>query len=227
MKRVFFIPLLFILTLSSTLKAQSDLGIDSNFFSYSIPTSTSFNNNDNYIVSVKNFGPQTYTGTVIVEFYLDSSTVGSSFVKLDSSIINNTVISPNSGVSDSALIHIDSTKFRSGINTVVIWPKTSSATTHDSLKINILVVGYAGINGPINTNKTIIFPVPMQNKLFVANKDQNFIIEQVRIFDLSGRLIQDEKFNGSLDVSKLTSGVYTLEFSDKNGKTSRYKVIKE
>ena len=119
--------------------------------------------------------------------------------------------------------------FRSGINTVVIWPRsrTGAFTTHDSLKVNVLVAGYSGINNPFYAEKTIVFPNPMQNRLFITNKDRNFIIEQVRILDISGQLIYAEKFKGSIDVSKLTSGTYTLEFSDKTGKISRYKVVKE
>ncbi len=229
MKKIFFIPLFLILSLNTLVKGQTSLGIDdtSSFVQTNMYYATSYA----YKATIKNYSFLAYSGPVQVFFAVDTMS-NNTLVYLDS-LTSTLNIPANDTISVSTTILTDSSasnkKFKSGINTVVIWPRSTSTpfTTHDSLKIFVMVVGYAGINNPVNTEKTIVFPNPMQNRLFIANKDVNFVIEQVRILDISGQLIYAEKFNGSIDVNKLASGAYTLEFLDKTGKTSRYKVIKE
>jgi len=228
MKKIFFIALLLITTFSSILKGQSSLGIDNSFLSYSYNDTTYFNTPDTFKIKVKNYGPQIFAGAVEIVYAVDSSNTGNGITPVisDSSIVN---IPLNGSVGDSSSISIAPNAFRSGINTVVIWPRSASSafTTHDSLKLSVWVLGYAGIHNLSGKEKTFVFPNPTQNRLYIANKDPDFIIEQVRILDISGQLIYSDFFKGSIDASKLTSGTYTLEFSDKTGKTSRYKVIKE
>ncbi len=228
MKKIFFIPLVLLLCYSFSMKSQSSLGIDSSFLSYSYVSPTSYNNVDLYTVTIYNFGPQIFTGNYQVIYAIDSAGIGN-LNWVDSNTVSAATIAVNTGLADSAFIPISQTAYRSGINTVVIWPRMTSTpfTPVDTLKVQVLVMGFAGVT----KNEVIInqklFPNPIQQQLFIVNNDKNFVIEQVRIFDISGKLVYSEIYKGTIDVSKLISGTYTLEFADKAGKTTRYKVIKE
>jgi hypothetical protein len=224
MKKIIYIPLFLLTLLSFTLKGQSSLGIDSS--NYNIPPSVSYNAVYTFSVNVKNYGPQAFNGSFDLAYVVDSSgtfsspdTSNSHFVFLN--------IPVNNEQPDTHSVVIDG-KFKSGINTVVIWPKGGvNLITHDTLKVKITVTGV--LNGIANYTQSnpIIFPNPVRNRLFITNRSSDFIIEQVRIWDISGNMIYNEIFKGSIDVNKLTSGFYTLELTDKVGKVSRYKIIKE
>jgi hypothetical protein len=213
------------------LRAQTDsLGIDTSFFSYSIPTTTSMNNVDMYYFTIKNYSNQTYAGDVKICIEVDSSNSGNSFVTQanDSTVIS---VSPSSGYADSVSVPVTGT-FKQGINTVVIWPKTTVANpnafiTHDSLKVMVLVTGFAGIKVPAERAETIIFPNPFTEKLYVMNRENNVRIERVRILDGEGREIGNELFKGYINVQQFVPGAYILEFIDSTGKVKRYKAIKE
>lgn len=73
-----------------------------------------------------------------------------------------------------------------------------------------------------------VYPNPFQEELNILSKEQS--ITQVQLYDLAGKLIQEEKVNNqnsfSLKTNSLPSGTYLITiFSDK-GKES-YKVIKK
>jgi len=208
---------------SSLVKGQASLGVDSASYN----GSTSYNSIEQYLVHVRNYGSQSYSGPLHIIYAIDSTTnnIGPLVIMADDSV--NATIGVFGSLADSASVTITPTLYKTGINTVVIWPRSTSAAflTHDSLKLQVLVMP-AGIENHTQS-KPVIFPNPMQGRVFVTNKDPNFIIEQVRICDISGQLVHAEKFIGSVDVSKLAAGVYTLEFTDKSGKSCRYKVVKE
>jgi hypothetical protein len=223
MKKIFLLTLLSFLGYSDYSKAQSSLGVDTS--GNTIPGFVYFNNTYSFKVNIKNYGPQNYNNNVLeVEYYLVDTTGAFIFLTRDS--LPNISIPSNGTYLDTVNIYTDSSKFRSGINTVVIWPRYSTYTTHDSLRVQIWLFGYAGIEN-YTLGKLILFPNPAQHILYVANNSPNFVIEQVRIYDVLGQPVYAEPFKGFLDVSKFSSGAYTLEFLDKNGRVSRYKVIKE
>ncbi|HXB42314.1 MAG TPA: T9SS type A sorting domain-containing protein [Bacteroidia bacterium] len=226
MKKVLVLVVGMLLSSINLLIGQSSLGIDS--VNYSAPSTANYNSSYKFVVKIKNHGPQVFTGIVDVMYAVDSTTNNSAPLDTTNSHLTSSLsIAVGAEKGDSILMSVVPSIFRTGINTVVIWPRTnSSIVTHDSLKIHVLVLGYAGIK---NYSETIpiLFPNPVQNHLFIANKDPYFIIEQVRVFDATGQLVCSEKFKGSIDASKLSSGVYILEFSDKDGKTHRNKIIKE
>ena len=224
MKKLFFSLLL--LANCSLLTAQSSIGVDT--AGTLIPTNVYFNNLYTFKVGLLNYGPQNYTGPIQIEYWVDTTASGGPLAFFSYDSLTNATILTGSTYHESSSKSIAPGYFRSGINTVVIWPRSTSVpfTTHDSLKINILVIGYSNIEN-YTLGKLILFPNPAQHLLQVANNNPNFVIEQVRIYDVLGQPVYAESFKGFLDVSKLTSGAYTLEFSDKKGRVSRYKVIKE
>ena len=223
MKKAWAIAICLLLSGITVVKGQSSLGIDTG--NYSIPATVNFNSAYSFKVNVKNYGPQAFSGPVDVMYAIDSN--NAPVLDTTNSHISNVTAAVLAEQADSTSITINQS-FRSGINTVVIWPRTTGTnfTTHDSLKVNIMVLGSFSIKNYAES-KPIIFPNPTVQTLFVACRSSDFVIEQVRILDMTGQLLYSEKFKGSIDVSKLSAGTYTLEFLYKNGKTQRYKVIKE
>jgi hypothetical protein len=219
-----------------TVKAQVSLGIDT--LGYSYPATTTANSSDFYKVYVRNFSTQPYTGNIYVDYWVDS-TGSNNMLALryigEDSVVNTTLPANGLAPDSTNIIIRDSMQgggnyhFRQGINTVVIWPRSAGTSyiTHDSLKLPVMVMGYNGINTPTVKVSPKIFPNPAHQELFISNTDPNFVIEQVRLFSAEGKLISQQPFSGKLELGALSAGVYFVEFSGKNGKTSRYKLIKE
>ncbi len=79
-----------------------------------------------------------------------------------------------------------------------------------------------------NTKSFTLFPNPFQEELQIASKEQS--ITQVQLYDLTGKLIQDEKVNNqnsfTLKTKGLPSGTYLITIFTDKGKES-YKVVKK
>jgi hypothetical protein len=224
MKKVFILLVLAFAGFNPLLKGQiSSLGIDS--FNYSIPTTVNFNSSYTFSVNVVNYGPSPYNGSLDIGYAIPSPTAVAIY-DTSSSHFTNMSLAVGAEQPDTNTITIDG-RFKSGINTVVIWPKsTTDVITHDSLKVNIYVTGSFGIANYYEP-RPIVFPNPMKNRLYIANMDPNFVIERVRIWNVLGTPVYEGSFKGSLDVTSLASGAYTVEFTDTMGRHARYKIIKE
>ena len=123
MKKLLFIPLFFVVLTCPSLKAQNSLGIDST--NYIIPTTLNYNAAYTFLVNIKNYGPLTFSGPFDVVYGVDT---GSFF--LDTLVIDtlSATIAMGNEVSDSTSITVNvAGKMRSGINTVVIWPRTANS----------------------------------------------------------------------------------------------------
>ncbi|WP_291861508.1 alpha-amylase family glycosyl hydrolase [Marinilabilia sp.] len=79
-----------------------------------------------------------------------------------------------------------------------------------------------------NSNGVRVFPNPVKNKIFVEMTDLTQI-DRVVVYDLSGRVVFDEKSTGqnAFDLSLLSSGLYILEVVDKRNASSWHKIFKE
>lgn len=223
MKKAFFILALAFIGFNPFLKAQSSLGIfDSTSY---IPTNTYFHGSYTYFVTLKNYSLISFSGQLQVVFTVDT---GNSVLTTIGTMTPTVTLAAGDTISVNTNITTDSSKFRSGINTVVIWPRATTIpfSTHDSLKTTIWVIGYSGIEN-YTEPKPLVFPNPVQNRVFIQNKDQKLIIERVRIWDMTGILVYDEPFKGWIDINKFASGVYMLELVGNTGRCSRYKIIKE
>jgi hypothetical protein len=99
------------------------------------------------------------------------------------------------------------------------------STTHDSLKLNFMVV----VNAIENYTETrpVIFPNPARERIEVLSTDPKFIVERVRIWSMDGLLIAAPPFKGELNVAQLVQGVYFVELISTTGAVTRYKIIKE
>jgi hypothetical protein len=70
-----------------------------------------------------------------------------------------------------------------------------------------------------------IYPNPVSNVLYIKNA--GITIENVKIYDLNGRLIKEEKLDDNqIDVSQLPQGIYILDIETAIG-VLRQKLVKE
>jgi hypothetical protein len=217
------------LLLGTTLasRAQSAIGIDTSSYTYN--ASTSFNSLEQFAINLVNYGPQAYTGPLTIMVAVDSTASGFSFnVTGDSSGVSVSGLGPGAMLPDTFTITINNL-YRSGINTVVIWPRSSNSNfiTNDSLRLPLLVTGVAGIAAQGTAIHTRLFPNPAGNRLWITSADPAFIIERVRIFDSSLRLLKSVPWQGSLSLEDLPRGVYYLELRDAAQKSVRHKLIKD
>jgi hypothetical protein len=76
----------------------------------------------------------------------------------------------------------------------------------------------------------IVYPNPVQNTIQIAINEQGDQIQQVRVYDLNGRILLDESINAYLftyDVSELAAGVYVVEVMGKKGNRLTSKFVKQ
>lgn len=187
-----------------------------------------------YSIEIENGSPSTsYTGNITLEIYNDSTGAGGfdSIVKVDSAYIQAVTISAGGSLPYSDSINIDTSYFRSGINTVVIWPVASDASvfpTLDTIRYNIFVVHPLNNKTLLNIDKITLFPNPFGSLIWFKGIDKNSI-EQVRILNLLGEeILQSQiKETSPLDLSELTKGIYFIKLQLKDGKQIIIKTIKE
>ena len=74
-----------------------------------------------------------------------------------------------------------------------------------------------------------VYPNPVNGQLNIET-DASWTPSELRIYDMTGRLLISESWKGELvqriDLNKLVTGVYLLEVNDENGNSSVRKVSK-
>ena len=76
----------------------------------------------------------------------------------------------------------------------------------DALAAVTAAAEWDGVNQPTIEN-VALWPNPADNILYLNVMDG----ATVSIFDMTGRMVKQEKYQGQIDVSKLSSGIYTIK----------------
>lgn len=183
------------------------------------------NTSVSYIIDVVNTGSQDIFGTIRI--YIGALDSLFNYTVVDS-VDHQPLIQPFvAGDTAQVLVthQIDQNKFVEGNNTVVIWPFHPLSSTTDSTFVNVFVI-YFNIENDIEEqeiSQLAVFPNPVQDQLnLVANEG----IEQVRIFDLSGRLISTLDHPRTIQMNEFTPGIYLIEIKSSTGKIKRIKIVK-
>lgn len=78
---------------------------------------------------------------------------------------------------------------------------------------------------PVEKSFLRIYPNPSENGIFnIKTNSNNFSI--VKAFDISGKLVYNDKFNSTIDLSNLTSGMYFLNIQGLGESETRKVIIK-
>ena len=70
-----------------------------------------------------------------------------------------------------------------------------------------------------------IYPNPVDNILTVFSL--NHEISKIEFFDISGKKVYSQTYNGTVDISSLSTGLYLLKVYDVNEQVSVFKIIKK
>ncbi len=104
-------------------------------------------------------------------------------------------------------------------------------TLHDIVIDGEMVVNQEVIISPLNNIKNIentadiqIYPNPTKDIINIKTKEENF---NVKIYDLTGKLILEKINNTNIVISNLEKGIYLFELTTEQGTTFSQKIIKE
>jgi len=176
-----------------------------------------------YLVTVQNTGNVTFSDTFdIYVGVLDTGSFIPTVVYIHDAGQQQILVGDTN---TQMLTHtIDTMYFKEGNNTVVIWPVSSSSPIVDSLYTDVFVIYFMGIGETDNLLQIKTYPNPVSDYLKIISENG---IEQVRIFDLTGRVVKSATNNSIVDVSSLPAAYYIVEIKDKKGIYKRVKVLKD
>lgn len=101
-----------------------------------------------------------------------------------------------------------------------------SETLRQSVNVSAFFVEYGGSNylgmtGITENGDVLVYPNPVTDKLNIKSTDTN--IEKIEILDMCGRVYYSDSFNpfDSIDVSGLSTGLYTIKLITDKGEISQ------
>ncbi|MFM1874963.1 MAG: Secretion system C-terminal sorting domain [Bacteroidota bacterium] len=163
--------------------------------------------------------PLFYQGDVFVELEY-----GGNFYPVDSSVVANSFLSPNSPNTIQAL-HRFSTEndLQIGDNVVVVWPRigdgfTPPQTVINPLTITVTLAEPAGMK-PLpgqRVFKPFIRPNPaISNIQFYLEGNTN--VKQTVLYALTGKILARVGSDTQMDISHLSAGVYFVDVTTQEG----------
>ena len=122
---------------------------------------------------------------------------------------------------------VNPNRYHYDINVIVIWPiATSTGNFGGSLTYIEIITMPVGVN-EINLIKLInAYPNPTTSNFTLENTGA-IAIEEVRIFDIQGRLIQTEKNPNTICTDQWKAGTYLINIQLQNKQTRTIRVIKQ
>lgn len=126
----------------------------------------------------------------------------------------------------SPFYEISFDKYHYDINVIVIWPVAFATSTEDFLHINVYILLPASLQEIDLTHLIKAYPNPTINSLMLENTGKN-VIEEVRIYNLQGQLIESLKKPDVVCTEKWAAGTYIINIQLENNKTHTIRVIKQ
>ena len=222
-KAITIISLLLCVLLNKESNAQASLGFDPNFFP-NFPTSQNLDDSAYFTLRIKNFSNNTSFNGAIT---LITQVMGGTLSIDSSNYIPQTSIATNDTISYNFHENYPASRFAVGIDVVVIWPRAVGATTHDSIMYVVQISDPSSVASILNENGISIYPNPFASTFIIENKHPSNPIEQVRVFDLSGKLILSKTREEIIDLSSIPNDLYVVELFYKSGMRKVMKVKKQ
>lgn len=138
------------------------------------------------------------------------------------------LINTNDSISISlvGVYTLDTNNYRTGINVIVIWPVAQSAATADSLEFSVYILDDNGIDELDLKQFINTFPNPSTDYITIENNSK-ISIEEVRIYDISGCLLEIIKNSSVINTEKWTAGMYLVDIWLENHQKHSVRVIKQ
>ena len=111
------------------------------------------------------------------------------------------------------------------IGEIVVVPVNQSQSSSGIIGIFAQVTNPLEVTHLELSKKITVYPNPTMASIYFQT-DTNLVDEKISIFNLSGQLISQKQITGdnALDLSDLSSGVYLIQFTNKN--INSFKIIK-
>jgi len=177
---------------------------------------------------IVNSGTATFNDSMRIYTNVQDSVSAFTFYPIDTVYVPSDTIAPGDSIQTFLYPTYDIGPFRFhyDINVIVIWPAAFTVNTTDSLIYNEFLTIPDGVD-EIDLSKLIkAYPNPVVNNLTLENTDKK-VIEEVRIYDSEGRLIQTEKDTSLICTDRWRKGTYMIKIQFGNKKTQTIRVIKQ
>lgn len=220
--------LVFVLLASLRGASQSLITIDTLSFTYTYSDTINFQNLDfNASFLIKNVGSTPIYDSVDLVVKVDT---GNASLNPFLVLIDTVSLVPGATKSWSVPNTQPTMAFKSGINTVVIWPKAYNpgTLTQDSLFLTVFI-DTTGLSAhfPAKPKGFLMFPNPGKEVLNFKSFETNGYYEKVVLFDADGRKALETQFGSQIDISFLRNGVYIVSVETKEGERVKFRFIKE
>jgi hypothetical protein len=126
------------------------------------------------------------------------------------------------------IINVLSPDFIIGTSGVVIWPKAlfpldSVVNISDSLGKTVTVLYPLGLDEIVERN----LKVYMSDQQLIIRNNGNYLLQNVKLYDLSGKLLNEEQLtnSGTLNLNQYAEGVYLTEINFADNTRMIFKVF--
>lgn len=175
-----------------------------------------------YLVVTKNTGNVTHFGSYQINIGVwDSVNQLPVIVHTQNQQPSSGSIAPNGNDTMLVVHSIDSAAYRAGGNTIVIWPTPPTGTIVDTLYKQTYVIVFNDLSD-LSSEPILIYPNPATERIFIQSENS---IEQVRIFDLNGRLILNSGKSPFVPTNELQTGTYLVEIELVTGAKRHSKIV--
>jgi len=112
----------------------------------------------------------------------------------------------------------------------VVWPYSSQSITYTTTTVDVWYNDLTvGIKEPLAIEHLQAYPNPVKDQLMIHSSKE--LIEGVRIWSVTGQLMQVSRHGGEADLQlslqDLAPGYYTVELTSTTNHVSRLKIIVE
>ena len=202
---------------------QDSIGIDMTGNVY-FPTQLDAFTYDSIVFQVQNKSNRAVTKDIEIWLWAQSLVNTSySYTAVDPSSYLGTTLEPFQTKSVKIEQLFDTSFYKLGGNTVVVWPIAEGMKTSDSL-IGTITINATGIGEVAKNEEVYLRPNVGDNSIMIIHSAAEEI-EQVRILDSAGRLVYIDRNKDSFYLRDYDRGVYLIEVLSNKGRYT-FKVLK-
>lgn len=226
MKRLMMIVLP--LLLASGLGAQTSLGIGGGKIIYGILDTVCEHSTDSYYVYVKNTGQNPFSGTLYLNFAVDSTGNFSWNYPLPDVVQVSPALAPGDSI---PVVHNQtydtSDAYRVGGNIVVIWPSGQNVTVSDSSRLTHVQVEYCNtVEEKADEVHAKIYPNPVHDRVAVEISGNKLKITAIGLYNCMGELLSVTYNSNNVLLGGYPEGIYFIRITFADGTAKAYKVIR-
>ncbi len=228
MKKLFLFFVLIYFGQSAIYGQGVDLGMHQQF-GIDIPDTVVANNSYSVTVAIINNDTADFVGPLNVVLGVDSAQNGVYVpVQSDSLLLIQLVAGDTTVVSLSHFISLNDYKLEG--NGIAIWPAGPNVNTTDSVFKDVYVVIESGVKDEEQWEgyeAISMYPNPTNQYVYITDKGTGRVVEQVRIYDLRGAIIEILGATTTIDLSTINPGVYLVEVDFGKMRKKTFRIIKQ